>query len=214
MDAVQAMCSLGQSMRENNSVRDVAFGQSFGALKSTQEKKDTLWKAICSAHDLWRSQVGTLESAKKDEYSIVLNAFVRIELAGPLVFDIWADQFMCVMGFYTLVDNLARTELHKSLPIIGKEDSPEAKREKYLHQLFIEKRRSFIERNQIAGKGDLYRYVSSAGNQMFGERTKLCPAAARLAIELSTAVHTDTSLSFRLARQIIVANGGGSPIDW
>ena len=175
------------------------------------------WSAIENAHDFWRMRAETMDMFLNEDYANYLNVFARLELAGPAVFNVWAKHFreMFEEGFpFDLYfDKDGYNSQLEEMETFTPEHSP------FLCNIFVVKRRKYAENEKIADKGDLYRHVSDMKNDVLGVVRgvgHLGTSDKVVANEISRRMYYDPrgSLSFRLARQIILANGGVAPINW
>lgn len=177
---------------------------------------DIVWCAIEDAHNRWRKQEDVLGHFFSEECFNYLNVFTRLELAGPKVYNIWAYNFRRLfsqVGF----------SFNSTFEINGYEAQMSKMEEIFfghsllLSNAFVVNRRRFVEDSKIAGKGDLYNYVSEMGNDVLGIVYQKNPHMGldRVIRQICRELyHDDTSLPFCLTRQIILANGGTAPIDW
>ena len=86
----------------------------------------------------------------------------------------------------------------------------------FLSNVFIVNRRRFVEDAGIAGKGDLYRYITNTQNDVLGIiYCKKTISSQKVLAEVSNKMYHDANgVPFRLARQIIRENGGTAPVEW
>ena len=184
---------------------------------------DIVEEALVGAHDYWRSLPQVLRLIGSEECSNCLNAFARLELAGPEVFLIWTKMFERLfkpMGFdfdlaQVTYDSLYRKEFKSQLAWV---DDVNYMTPAMFKDIFVRIRRRFVEGAGLVGKRDLYEYVMLPEHDVMG----LCNAVRNnnggnpQVIHVRSLLYNDWegNIAFRLTRQIILANGGGAPIDW
>ena len=180
---------------------------------------DIIWCALEDAHNNWRSQLETKELLLTEECSVCLNAFTRLELAGPVVYNIWAGHF------YRLFNRVGFMFEHK-LDVSEYEaqmtqmEELDFGRPPLLDSIFVINRRRFIQGQRIADYGDLLGYVSEMQNDVFNvvRGPVKCPSAGNTALRIARAMYNDDgakSMQFRVARQIAAANGNDKPpLSW
>lgn len=188
-------------------------------------QSDIIWTVIADAHNEWRSQPEIIKMILDEDCSNCLNVFLESELAGPEIFEIWANKF--INRF-----NLAGFDFGQTLEINGYDNQkswmhdicfmlPEVMRE-----IFLVNRRRFVEvedpdaagRAPIVGKRDLYEYLTNTRHDVLGvcswredgQEISIIKGTIRRALYQDS----NMGLDFRLTRQTILANGGGAPIEW
>ena len=150
---------------------------------------DGIWCALEEAHNTWRTRPGFAELIGSEEYANSLNAAARLELAGPVVYNIWAKKAQdCLeeLGL-PLNETVMTTGFEKQMIEMEELDFDQPP---LMNNIFVINRRRFVDGTRISGKGALFEYMM--------ERHPT----------------TDINFLFRLTRQIILANGGGAPIEW
>ena len=182
---------------------------------------DVIWCALEDAHNNWRSQLATMELLLAEESSVCLNVFTRLELAGPVVYNIWAGHFYRLFSRagFRFEHKLDMSEYGAQM---ARMEELEFGRPVLLDSIFVINRRRFIQGQEIADYGDLLGYVSEMQNDVFGvvrgPLTRKCPSAGSTALRIARAMYNDDSaksMQFRVARQIAAANGDDvSPLSW
>ena len=182
------------------------------------QKIDLAWFTIEKAHNSWREQTSTLEKVLDEDFSRCLNAFTRLELAGPAVFNVWADHFQNLFGQGFPLNSAFCTDGYEhqmtKMEELNFEHSP------FLSNIFVVERRDFAEKAKLAGIGDLYRYVSNIEEDVLGviySTDREATLKGQIVIQkISHEMYYEPrgSLPFRLARQIVLAGGGEPPISW
>lgn len=151
---------------------------------------DGIWCVIEEAHNEWREQ----EEIKRilhhsEECANWLNAGVRLELTGGAIWGVWAARFQKCFRSLNL-------PLNQTLDVAGFNsqmnwmEGISFSQPPLMNNIFLINRRRFVEDAMLSGKGSLFRYML---DQCTGE---------------------DQNFLYRQTRQIILANGGGAPIDW
>ena len=183
-------------------------------------QRDIVWCVLADAHEKWRSQPEIIRMILNEECSNCLNAFLKLELAGPDVFMIWARKLKHLfepVGF----------QFKSEMGLVGYDTQMSWMFEidftfsGMLREVYLTNRRRFVEDTNMAGtsllgKRDLYEYVTSTRHDVLNACSWREDANQLLRGSVRHALYSDdeTSLAFRLTRQIILANGGGAPIDW
>lgn len=185
-------------------------------------QEDIVEEALMEAHNYWRSKPQVIKLIGNEDCSNCLNAFTRLELAGPEVFLIWARTFERLFGsigfdfdqVQSSYHEPNREEFQSQLAWVGDVDCliPVV-----FKDIFVRARRRFVENTGLVGKRDLYEYVMLPEHDVLG----VCELM-RNGERSAPAVHAhallyndwEGNVAFRLTRQIILANGGGAPIDW
>ena len=186
-------------------------------------QEDIVEEALVGAHDYWRSLPRVLRLIESEECSNCLNAFARLELAGPEVFLIWSrifERLFKSIGFsfnqaQLASDGSSGKEFKSQLAWV---DDIDCMVPAMFKDIFVRIRRRFVEGAGLIGKRDLYEYVMLPEYDVMG----LCNAAKASSEGSAQAIHVrsllyndwERNIAFRLTRQIILANGGGAPIDW
>lgn len=151
---------------------------------------DGIWRILSEAHDDWLKQYEARRLIHhSEECANWLNAGVRLELAGPIIYNAWARKFQRRYSSLKL-------PLKKTLDVTGFDNQMAWMEEinfdqpPLMNSIFVTKRRLFVEDAMLSGKGSLFKYM------------------------LDQFQSEDQNFLYRQTRQIILANGGGAPIDW
>ena len=154
------------------------------------EKVDAVWAIISDAHENWRMQPDTKQLLRhSEECANWLNAGACLELAGGAVWNVWVARFLrrfpsLDLPFDQTLDITGFSDQMDWMEEISFSHSP------LMSSIFVTKRRKFVEDKMLSGKGSLFRYM------------------------LDQHESEDQNFLYRQTRQIILANGGGAPIDW
>lgn len=181
-------------------------------------QNSTIGQMLETAHYLWRVSPKAIRLVLDDRVSDHLNVFCRMELAGLETALIWGRHFERL---------LQKAEINSEGPDTNEKFGPQmAWLEENdcmfpvpLAMAYFRKRREFAEQEKLVGKRDLYNYVRHPENKIYGFDLEITDDDPSLKLErrnIHRALYNDVSenMVFRLTRQIISANGGGSPIDW
>ena len=184
-----------------------------------QSEIDELGGRIISvAHYIWRTSPTALKLVLDDRVRGHLNVFTRMELAGLKPFIRWGGLVVSLFEPIGVNFNHAcfTSDFGPQLKWLNEVDFlfPEA-----LAVFYFRKRREFMEINGIVGKRDLYEYVRLPESEVFGFGKMVKDEDSSLTLErqnINQAMYGDISenMVFRTTRDIVSANGGGSPIDW
>ncbi len=175
-----------------------------------------LWSVLSGAHNSWRQESEIRELILDEDCDGHINAFMCLELAGAKVVIEWGrksskllrhagfalEQAPCTRGYEEQMNWIEEVDFNH-IPLIS--------------NAFVVHRRLFVGKRELAGYGDLLRYVSNEENDVlgivYGSRN---PAEERLAMNIRKKLYwdMDTSLSFRLANRVVVANGNTAPLKW
>ena len=180
--------------------------------------QDVFWNAIADAHEAWRARPEIMAMVLSEDCANCLNVFVRSELAGLEAFLVWArkleryfrlagfdfDQGFNKSGFSAQLAWVQ--EVHWDLPSV-------------MAGIFLENRRRFAEQSGLVGQRDLYEYVTNTGNDVLGACAWRCDEPRETCttkVQIKSRLYTDDndSLTFRLTRQILRANGDKAPVSW
>lgn len=184
--------------------------------------KDMIWCSIEDGHNEWRSQLEVLKQVLSEECWNCQNAFLPLEMAGPPVWNVWAEKLrlklLVPLGvpMSQAVDVNGFEAQMEQMEVFNFDSSP------FLNGIFVENRYRFVEGKQIAGAEGLLRYVSTPGNDVLGVlrvgRESQDPWVKACARKLADQLYESNgaaSLQFRFARASMLANGREqSPLVW
>ena len=153
---------------------------------------DMIWCAINDAHNTVRNRQDFTEMILTEECANSLNIAAVLELAGPVTYNYYAKRFQEWVAqdddLEILFDSTFETTGFENQMMWMEE--VDFSQPALMNNIFVVNRRRFVDDTKISGKGELFEYM------------------------LAQYVRTNIDLIFRLTRQIILANGGTSPIDW
>lgn len=180
-------------------------------------RADIAWVgALEAAHNTWRSQTAVRELMLDEACANCLFAFTRLELAGPRMFNIWAGYFFKL--FSSVWPDLdSPFELEGYSQQMNQMEEINFSHSQFLSNTFIVNRRRFAEEASIAGKGDLYRFISNSHNDILGTvcDTTNDVEARKIISKINGKMYRDENgFAYRLTRQIIQENGGVAPVEW
>lgn len=157
---------------------------------SLAKMADVIWDIINDAHEGWRKQDEIKRLIRgSEECANWLNAEARLALAGGPIWNVWVARFF---EYYQSLD----LPLNQTLDVTGFGSQMDWMEEisfsqsPLMNSIFVINRRKFVEDKMLSGKGSLFRYM------------------------LDQHESGDQNFLYRQTRQIILANGGGAPIDW
>ena len=166
---------------------------------SVKMQEEFLWKTSFLAHEEWRAE--NLGEIMTVDGSNNLNAFLTLELAGRIWYDVWIDRLKMLIG----------------PAFAGFGQGAGLNQNVFINRVFDKKRREFAEKNILTDEGDLYEFVLHEENDVLGVVHGKCrDYDSGLAAALRQLLHNDPqgNLAFRMTRQVIVVNGGKCPIKW
>lgn len=221
-DVMELDCFPDYLHRSVRDYRETTFAEFIGCLPDDIQEC-YVEKALMAAHDYWRSQPEVLKLIGSDDCCNCLNIFARLELAGPWIFLAWARLFKLLFetagfrfnGTYSGWSHPTKMEFGGQLSWM---DDVDCLMMPMFKDIFVRMRRHFVEETGLVGKRDLYEYVTSVNNDVLG--LKLPSDGSPRQASQRGYVHNllyydwEENIAFRLTRQIILANGGTSPIDW
>lgn len=187
-------------------------------------QEDIVEISLTLAHDHWRGSTEALRLINSEECCNHLNAFTELALAGPDIFLVWSRMFERIFqasgfDFETTYQNSTTPSKAEFTSQISWMSDVDCFARPMFKDIFVRMRRRLVESTSIVGKRDLYEYVTEQKNDVLG----LAPLPEDTQKQLSLKAYVrhllyydnpETNIAFRLTRQIILANGGGSPIDW
>lgn len=181
---------------------------------------DIIWCVLEEAHERCRSQHVVMESLLTEECFTCLNVFAPLPLAGPKVYNVGAKHFRRLFGRagFALDEKLDTSEFGQQMTQM---EELEFGQPPLLDSVFVINRRRFVQEKGIVDYGDLLGYVSEIQNDVFGvvrgPLAKKCSPVKNTALKIAHALYDDEnarSFQFRVARQIVAANGNMPPLSW
>lgn len=189
------------------------------AAMDLREQGDTVYDAFYQVHEEVRKSLPAQRMLLDEVSRYGSNVFLELPLAGYEVFGVLAHLAAPIL-------QVAGFELDKTFSIsgftkqVGEIEVIDLQHMPLLTNVYLEKRREFIERHDIADESDLRDYIAEMSHDVFGViygAQNCAPEHQQVRYQIANRMYHDGEESivytYGVTRCALRANGGGAPIN-